>query len=160
MEIGKVTGTVLALGISGVVVASGWRCITSRNQQPTTQNWADTLLDAIAWVESRGDPRAIGDGGKAVGMYQIWKVYVDDVNRIYGTNYTYQDRFDPIKSREMTWLYISYYGRPERTGRPLNPETLARIHNGGPNGYKKQCTVTYWKKVQKAMKLLESKNVH
>ena len=31
---------------------------------------------------------------------------------------------------------------------PVTDEDRARIWNGGPNGYKKQATVKYWKKVK------------
>jgi hypothetical protein len=30
-------------------------------------------------------------------------------------------------------------------------EVLARIHNGGPKGYKKTATVKYWNKVKKEL---------
>ena len=35
-----------------------------------------------------------------------------------------------------------------RLGRTPTNEDLARIHNGGPNGYKKTATDGYWKKVK------------
>ena len=39
------------------------------------------LLDAICEVESGCDPLAVGDGGKAIGPYQIWMSYwIDDCN--------------------------------------------------------------------------------
>jgi len=33
------------------------------------------VAKAIMWVESKGDPQAVGDGGKALGPYQIHKAY-------------------------------------------------------------------------------------
>ena len=35
----------------------------------------DRLLDAIALVESRDQPTATGDNGRAVGTYQIHRAY-------------------------------------------------------------------------------------
>lgn len=107
----------------------------------------DQLLDAIAVVESGNNANAIGDGGKAVGVYQLWEVYVKDVNRFAHTTYTSKDRYNPVKSREITQLYITHYG----AGKSI--EAQARIHNGGPKGHKKAATLKYWRKIQKAMKV-------
>lgn len=111
------------------------------------------LYDAIAIVESNNNSRAIGDGGRAIGAFQLWKVYVDDVNRIAGTSYTYEDRWDRQKSYEMAVIYVEYYSRRyERiTGLRATREVKSRIHNGGPNGWKKPATEKYWRKVQKVL---------
>lgn len=38
------------------------------------------------------------------------KVYVDEVNRIKGKRiYSYNDRFDPLKAREMFEIYQQHY---------------------------------------------------
>lgn len=115
----------------------------------------EKLLDSIEIVESNCDAFAIGDKGNAVGSFQIWKVYVDDVNRIIGKKkYTYDDRYDRKKSREMTRIYLEHYGkRYERiTKKVATDEIYARIHNGGLNGWKKDSTIKYWKKVKKHLK--------
>lgn len=115
---------------------------------------SDNLLNAIMLVESEKNSAAIGDGGKAIGMAQIHKVCVDDVNRILGENrYTYADRKSPSKSKEMMRVYLSYYGaRYERlTKKKVTSTVLAKIWNGGPDGWKKQATVAYAKKVLKRM---------
>lgn len=109
------------------------------------------LLDAIEWVESKGNINAIGDNGKAVGCMQIHKIYVDDVNRILGRNkYTYANRKNRDKSREMVKIYLTYYA--SKIGRKPTYEDMARIHNGGPNGYKKLKTLWYWFKVKARLK--------
>ncbi len=130
----------------------------------------DDLLDAIEWVESRGDVNAVGDyvllvesDGfapewgiyKAVGSFQLHEIYVDDICRILGKNkYTYADRWDRDKSRKMTEIYIMYYAGI-RTNVSYTTEqwyeTMARIHNGGPDGYKKESTKPYWDKVKARM---------
>ena len=43
---------------------------------------SDSLINAIIKVESNDNVNAIGDNGKAVGCMQIWKVVVDDVNKV------------------------------------------------------------------------------
>ena len=112
----------------------------------------EDLLDAIEWVESKGDPWAVGDDGAAVGAYQIHKIYVDDVNRILGYKlfkgekfypFDYQDRCKPEKSREMVSIYLNHYGGTF--------EEMARKHNGGPNGHNKESTKSYWLKVKSRM---------
>ena len=108
---------------------------------------SDRLLDAICHVESRGKADAIGDGGKAVGAYQIHPAVVADVNRICGTAYTLEDRLDPAKAREICQAYLSHYG--ERAGG--TDEAHARVWNGGPKGHKKRATVAYWNRVQRQL---------
>jgi len=68
----------------------------------TEERWLQTL-DAVWAVESgrQLNPKD-GDDGKAVGPLQIWKIRVDDCNRIVGyQRWTYEDRRDWIKSAEM-----------------------------------------------------------
>lgn len=115
---------------------------------------SNELINAIMIVESGKNAAAIGDGGKAIGSAQIHKVCVDDVNRILQKKvYSYEDRYSPTKSREMMRVYLSYYGaRYERlTGQKATPEVLAKIWNGGPNGWKKSATIAYASKVLKRM---------
>lgn len=109
------------------------------------------IYHAIAVVESGLDTMAIGDGGDAVGMYQIHKIYVDDVNRIANTSYTYNDRFNKEKSLEMVKIYLNHYSKvyKNKTGKEATNEVKARIHNGGPDGWSKKSTERYWKKVKK-----------
>jgi len=111
----------------------------------------DRLIDVLCKVESNNDPKAVGDKGKALGILQIWKTYVDDVNRIYKTSYKHEDAFNPDLAKEITKKYLSFYGKlyEKRTGKPATYEVLARIHNSGPNGWNKQISIQYWNKVQK-----------
>jgi len=106
----------------------------------------ENLWRAICTVESRNNPVAVGDGGKAVGIAQIHKCLVDDVNRIMGRKlYVYSDRLDPAKSKAMFWIYTRHY-YPNGT-----PEQWARAWNGGPKGPNKKATESYWQKVQRVM---------
>ena len=45
--------------------------------------------------------------------------------------------------------YMRRYATPARLGRPVTQEDVARIHNGGPNGYKNPATKQYWEKVKR-----------
>ena len=97
----------------------------------------ERLLEAISIVESNNNDRAIGDSGKAVGRFQIHKTYVDEVNRIcklkrIGKTFTYEDRTDGKKSREMVVIYLSFWGDQyqKNTGKTATMEVIAKIHNG------------------------------
>jgi hypothetical protein len=45
--------------------------------------------------------------------------------------------------------YMDRYATAERLGHEPTIEDIARIHNGGPDGYKKSSTDKYWEKVKK-----------
>lgn len=116
------------------------------------------LLDAIRSVESADGKLLVGDGGRAIGEYQLHKCYVDEVNRILGERrYTYADRNDGAKSREMAVIYLSRWGRvyERQTGKPATDEVYAKIHNGHNYWRKSQkvkaAVERYWRKVAKEM---------
>lgn len=107
------------------------------------------LLDAICKVESNCDPDAVGDGGKAIGPYQIWKVYwLDAVEFDPSIGGSYDDCLNKGYAEKVVRAYWARYATERRLGRPVTDEDRARIHNGGPNGYKKTATLKYWKKVK------------
>lgn len=84
------------------------------------------VLAALLWVEtSNGTNVRPGDNGRAIGPYQMWRVAVDEANRIermyadkYGRTprtWRYSDRKDPVKSREMCEVtLIWHYQRGHR----------------------------------------------
>jgi hypothetical protein len=106
------------------------------------------LWEAVCRVESNGNPLAVGDGGRAAGIAQIWAITVRDVNRFAGTRYTLNDRFNVEKSRAIFQLYVNYYVKGK------SDEVKARIWNGGPNamkatGQKLINLNRYWAKIKK-----------
>ena len=123
--------------------------------QESISERVEVLIPALIQVESGGDWKAIGDKGKAYGGLQLWKIYIKDVNRIARTNYTHNDAFDEEKAKEIVRIYLINYGkRYERlTGKTATYEVLSRIHNGGPNGWKKESTIKYWNKVKDKINL-------
>ena len=123
--------------------AMGKDALTDETRGTEPPSFED-LLDAIEFVESGGDSNAVGDNGNAIGSFQIWKIYVDDVNRILGNDkYSYTDRLDRSKSRDMATIYLNHYGGTF--------EEMARKFNGGPNGHKKEATLKYWVKVKERL---------
>lgn len=109
---------------------------------------SNALLSAIRQVESGGNDQAVGDNGKAIGPYQIHRVYwqdaVDFDKRIGGS---YEDCYDPEYAKKVVRAYMKRYAPKD-----ASDETYARIHNGGPRGATIKATKPYWAKVRKAMK--------
>lgn len=112
-------------------------------------NWV-AILYVISMVESGANPNVKnGDSGLAVGMYQIHKGYVADVNRVYKTNYTHDDMRDVSKAEDVVIKYLTYWGKRYEinTGKQATAETYFRLHNGGCHFYKKShLTDRYWEK--------------
>ena len=114
---------------------------------------------AVCLEESEGDPTAFRASEWACGIAQIRPIYVRDCNRICQLagdprRWTLQDCYCPAKSYEMYLIYVVYYSGVyyRATGRIAGPEQFARIHNGGPDGWKKRSTLGYWRRVQQRMK--------
>lgn len=105
------------------------------------------FLNALHQVESSGrtDSNIVGDRGKALGPLQIHREYWDDVKNIVGGNYDDVRRLD--YSKKVVAAYLSKYAK--NALQKGDWETLARIHNGGPKGYKNSSTKNYWEKVKK-----------
>lgn len=104
----------------------------------------DGILRAIAKVESNHKDSAVGDNGKAIGRYQIHKVYWQDaVEYDPSIGGSYKDCTDPVYARKIVIAYLSRYA-PN-----WNIETVAGIHNGGPKGYLRTATKNYRRKVMK-----------
>lgn len=110
----------------------------------------DPILDAIRAVETGGeaDPaNAVGDGGRALGPFQIHYSYWLDATarrpdlRALG----YQSVRDQEIAEQIVILYLTRYA-PD-----WNVRTVARIHNGGPRGHKKTATVKYANAVEAAI---------
>ena len=116
-----------------------------------------TFISALIIVESDGNVNAVGDDGDNIGCLQIHHNVVEDVNNIFGTDFTLDDRYDMQMSRVICNLYLSYWGAKyeENTGFTVTPEVYARIWNGGPQGWNKVSTKKYWLKVEDVLKSME-----
>ena len=120
------------------------------------------LLDAIRQVESGGNIFLVGDlfsAHHAYGPYQITRPYYNDAvgfcqsltdggNKDFGNvrgvgSIEYSER--------VMESYMGRYATRRRLRREPTYEDIARIHNGGPNGYRRSSTISYWRRVQQAM---------
>lgn len=101
------------------------------------------ILDAIHMVESSGraDPPD-GDGGRAIGPYQIHRRYWEDS----GVAGTYQDCRRQKYAERVVEAYMRRWVPGEWRWR--DAEVIARVHNGGPRGMDKQATEPYWRRVE------------
>lgn len=118
-------------------------------EQKTTFDWTH-VIEAIIQVESGGETKAKSKDGASCGILQITRVCVDDANKILGKKkYTYQDRFNVKKSKEIFCIIQNRY----------NPkhdfEIACRLWNGGC-GWRKNIHATdaYYRKVLKKYKEL------
>ena len=109
------------------------------------------MLDAIRTVETGGpaDPaNAVGDGGKALGPYQIhYGYWLDATERDPALrSLGYQSVRDQATAERVVLAYLTRYA-------PLwDLRTCARIHNGGPKGHRKPSTLGYAKRVEEVAK--------
>lgn len=76
-------------------------------------NW-EIFVEALIFVESRGDSLAKNKTSSASGLFQQLTIYVDECNRLIGRKlYSYEDRFKPGKARQMFDIVQGYYN-PKR----------------------------------------------
>lgn len=124
--------------------------IYAQGIEPNKYSFND-LLNAIAVVESGGDPNALNEKEQAAGLYQIRPIYLADVNRILNyPRYRLADRFDPEKSREIVGIYLRHYGKDKTL------EDMAAIHCSGPKGHiKRKTSKQIQEYVQKVRRVLE-----
>lgn len=114
------------------------------------------LYLAIAQVESQC-------GKTSDNIYQISDIYIRDVNRIIANeqlrclHFSTGAKFTRNASECLMQIYWNHWGRhyQEKTGKPVTYEVLARIHNGGPLGWKKPETLAYWNEVRDELVLTE-----
>ena len=111
------------------------------------------LLDALHMVESSGrlspDP---GDGGRALGPYQIWRVYwTDALEHAPELGGQYQDVCIRAYAE---WVMVAYWSRYcPRAIETMDYRTLAVTHHLGPHPDRRPARAkAYWRKVQAALK--------
>jgi hypothetical protein len=70
-------------------------------------SFAEISLKAIAQIESSGNPSAIGDNGRSLGLYQISQYVVEDYNRFHNTQYSHDVALDSIISEKIASWYLN-----------------------------------------------------
>ena len=104
----------------------------------------DKFLFTLGQIESNNNDSAVGDGGKAIGRYQIWESYYKDAKAFDKTiNFPYSALTNKANSDKVVKAYLNRYGKNKSL------IEMARIHNGGPNGHKKSATLNYATRFQR-----------
>jgi hypothetical protein len=124
-----------------VVLMPAWSAAAPAPAAAVDPSGIERLLDAIARIESHGDPKAVGDGGRALGAYQIHRVYWEEGTELLGVDWPHRDAADSKKARRVVKAYLLHFGR----GKGLIE--MARIHNGGPRGDQRKATLPYARKI-------------
>lgn len=111
-------------------------------------NINEKFFKALHQVESSGRTgRVIGDHGRALGPLQIHREYFNDAaeyDKSLGNNY---NRVTDLEfAKRVVSAYLNRYA-PKAVAKN-DFKTLARVHNGGPNGHKVAATVKYWSKIE------------
>ena len=133
--------------VAGVVLAvlALWFCRGDDGRRTWPQS---EILAAIRYVESSDrDDVDDGDGGKAIGPFQIHLVYWQDAQRAQPTiGGTYQDCRQRAYAERIVRAYMRHHAADAWANGEA--EVIARIHNGGPAGHRKDATLGYWRRVR------------
>ena len=90
------------------------------------------LLDAIAGVESNFNPKAVGDKGKAMGMFQMQPIAYQDIQRVdpaYRTIPYSRLKTDAAFQRQTAERYLRM---GQETYKITDPDRLISFYNAGP----------------------------
>lgn len=115
-------------------------------QTNAQRDWTN-VIDAIAMIESGGNPKAHNKNGDCAGLLQITPVLVMEINnqlkaRKINKKYSKADRYNPQKSKEMFVWFQKFFNKSG------DVEKAVRMWNGGI-GYKIKSTNGYYKKFLK-----------
>ena len=122
--------------------------ISINAQENGKYDWS-SLINAIVQVESKGNPKAHNPNGDCAGILQITKITVRECNNILGAakssiKYTYEDRYDAEKSKEMFILLQEHFNKEH------NIEKAIKCWNCGfYNKNWRKCSIEYYKRVLK-----------
>lgn len=88
---------------------------TATTKTNETYDWT-RVMNAIIQVESSGNPKAHNPNGDCAGLLQIKRCLVDEVNNILkrqgsSKRYTYADRYNGEKSKEMFVLLQEHFNK-------------------------------------------------
>jgi len=89
----------------------------------------DAFLFALAMVESQGKD-VVGDGGLAIGPYQIHPIYRQEANRLLrGPVFNDDDRHSYLASKEMSRVVLANWTRYWRKkGHKIGYAEMASLH--------------------------------
>mgnify|MGYP001580513994 FL=1 len=111
----------------------------------------DNFFKALGQVESGQNPKAIGDNGRSIGIFQIQKArWLDAINFDKTIGGKYENCFEIEYSKKIVKAYLSKYCSNGTF------EDWARLWNSGPNWKnKKHLTQKYWNRIKKKLDKLD-----
>lgn len=116
-------------------------CVTASGELPAR------FVRAVNMTETSGRTGAIvGDNGKALGPLQIHRAYWYDS----GMKGSYSQCADLNYSSKVMESYLRRFCASAVASNDF--ETMAKVHNGGPNGARLKATESYWRKVKGFLK--------
>ena len=107
---------------------------------PELGEW-DIFVMALVEVECGRNPLARSNKN-AIGPFQITPIYVEETNRLYGTNYIFEDAWDIEKAYEMFVLMNRYYNPT------YDIDKAIKLHNPGAGAW-------YGKRIKQQMELIK-----
>jgi hypothetical protein len=110
---------------------------------------SDAILAAIRTVETADREDAPdGDGGAAIGPYQIHRPYWIDASE---QDPSLGGRYEDCRHRTYATKVVTAYMQRHcpRAWARGEAQVIARIHNGGPRGATLAATLGYWQRVRK-----------
>ena len=102
--------------------------IESISNKDALSEW-DMFTLALMKVESNYDNAAVSSVG-AKGYFQIMPIYVEEVNRVYKTNYVYED---VVRSFEKSYEVFTLM--QEAHNKDFSMDKALRLHNGNHKWY-------------------------
>lgn len=124
------------------IVPTRWGNTPQNQADQTTEFGQKMLSSVVTQLQTKPDI-----------FVQIHQAYCIDASQYANKPWKHEDAFDHLTAIEMFKAYMGRYATPERLGRDVTAEDIARIHNGGLYGYKRSSTDAYWAKVK--AKLIE-----
>ena len=109
--------TMLSSLVLASTMASALGTVASVTVIAVKEYTLDETLAAIRMVESGNDPSAVGDGGRAIGCYQVWESYWKDAVQFSGLGGNYRDCFKPDYADRVVREYMKRYCTEKRLGR-------------------------------------------
>lgn len=105
----------------------------SINNSNSACSYASINLATIAKIESSGNPLAIGDNGKALGLYQLHASVVKDYNKANNTNFKHNDMLKASTAYKVAnwYLNIKIPSYLRHYGIAVNRDNVLSCYNAG-----------------------------
>ena len=135
---------IIAVVVLTTLAFLGLLCVCAKGASAGEQR---AYLDAIRMVESTGNDRAVGDGGRSCGPFQCGRAAWKDACEFGGVSWDYDCWvWDRARSERVFMWYTRRLGARAW-------EERARCWNSGPEWRKKyRLTNGYWRRVKAGMR--------